>query len=305
MRILIAEDDLTSRIILESILKKWGFTPVITSNGKQALEALKSPEGPRLAILDWQMPEMNGIEVCRRIRGIETPHPPYLIVLTSRDEKKDIVKALEAGANDFISKPYDNDELQARINVGQRMVQLQSDLVQAYRDLEHEAMHDSLTGIFNRRAIMNLLKKEMARAKREKTGLCIGLCDIDHFKRVNDTHGHQTGDEVLVVLTRLVLDKLRSHDHLGRYGGEEFLIVTPGSREFNPATLFERICAHVRTGKISTEKQTLSITLSIGVAQYTPDQTFDALLAAADKALYHAKEIGRDCVVHAREIFKP
>jgi diguanylate cyclase (GGDEF)-like protein len=302
MKVLIAEDDMISRMILESVLKRWGFTPVMACDGKEAWDVMQSEDTPRLAILDWQMPEMDGIEVCQRIREIDTSDPPYLIVLTSKDEKKDIVKALEAGANDFISKPYDNEELRARINVGKRMVQLQSELGNAYKALKHEAMHDPLTDIFNRRAIIKLLEKEIARAKREKSNLCIGLCDLDYFKRVNDTYGHQTGDEVLIAFTRLVMDKLRINDHVGRYGGEEFLIVAPGSKELKQGTMFERICDHIRNSKISTEKGNISITVSIGVARYTGVENSDTLQAAADTALYHAKKIGRDRVVYADDI---
>ena len=302
MKVLIAEDDITSRIILDSVLKKWGFTPVLVCDGKEAWNVMQSKDAPKLAILDWQMPELNGIEVCQRIREVDTSDPPYLIVLTSKDEKKDIVKALDAGANDFISKPYDNEELRARINVGQRMVKLQSALGDVYQALKHEAMHDPLTNIFNRRAILNLLEKEIARAKREKTSLCIGLCDLDHFKRVNDTYGHQIGDEVLIAFTRFATEKLRLNDHVGRYGGEEFLIVASGSKGLKQETMFERICEYVRNSEIRVEKANISITVSIGVARYTGVENSDALLAAADTALYHAKKIGRDRVVYADDI---
>jgi len=302
MKVLIAEDDMTSRIILESVLKKWGFIPVMTCDGKEAWDVMQAKDSPKLVILDWQMPKMNGIEVCQKIRKIDTSNPPYLIVLTSKDEKKDIVKALEAGANDFISKPYDNQELRARINVGKRMVLLQSALDDAYRALKHEAMHDPLTNIYNRRAIMELLEKEMARAKREKTGLCVGLCDLDHFKKVNDTYGHQIGDEVLIAFTQFVTDKLRLNDYVGRVGGEEFLIVASGSKGLKQEVVFERICSHIRNSKITTEKGNISITVCIGVAGDTGVENSDILIAAADMALYHAKKTGRDQVVHADNI---
>lgn len=302
MKILIAEDDKTSRIMLESVLKKWGFTLVLACNGKEAWDIMQSKDAPKLAILDWQMPEMNGIEVCQRIREIGTSNPPYLIVLTSKDEKKDIVKALEAGANDFISKPYDAQELRARINVGKRMVKLQFNLSDAYKKLKYEAMHDLLTNIYNRRAIMELLEKEIARGKREKTSLCVGLCDLDHFKKVNDTYGHQIGDEVLIAFTRLVTDKLRLNDHVGRIGGEEFLIVASGSKGLKQDVMFERICEYVRSSEISTEKGSVPITVSIGVARYTGVENSDVLLATADTALYHAKKTGRDSVVYADNI---
>lgn len=299
MKVLIAEDDLTSRLILGSILKKWEFTPVLACNGKEAWDIMQSEDAPRLVILDWQMPEMSGIEVCKKIRENDTSDPPYLIVLTSRDEKKDIVKALDAGANDFISKPYDNEELQARINVGKRMVELQSALGNAYKALQHEAMYDSLTSIYNRRAIMELMEKEIARAKREKTALCVGMCDIDFFKKVNDTYGHQIGDEVLITFTQSIINQLRNNDYVGRYGGEEFLIVVPGAKASNHEKMFERICKHIRENKIPTKKGNLSITVSIGVASYKGVENSDMLLAAADTALYDAKETGRDRVVYA------
>ena len=299
MKVLIAEDDMTSRLILDSILKKWEFTPVLACNGKEAWDVMQSEDAPRLVILDWQMPEMSGIEVCKKIRENDTSDPPYLIVLTSRDEKKDIVKALDAGANDFISKPYNNEELQARINVGKRMVELQSALGDAYKALQYEAMHDSLTSIYNRQAVMELLEKEIARAKREKTALCVGMCDIDFFKKVNDTYGHQVGDEVLIAFTRFTMNQLRSYDHLGRYGGEEFLILAASLKTPNHETIFERICKHIRENKIPTEKGNLSITVSIGVASYTGVENSDMLLAAADTAMYDAKEAGRDRVVYA------
>ncbi|MFH1153528.1 MAG: diguanylate cyclase [Pseudomonadota bacterium] len=302
MKILIAEDDMTSRLILGSVLKKWGYVPVMACDGNQAWDVMKSGDAPRLAVLDWQMPGMTGIELCEKICELETVEPPYLIVLTSKDDKKDIVRALEAGANDFISKPYDNDELRARINVGQRIVKLQSELRDAYRRMEYEAMHDPLTQIFNRRTILNLLEKEMARAKREKSSLCIGMCDIDHFKTVNDTHGHQAGDVVLIAFARSVHDNLRIHDHVGRYGGEEFLIVAPGSGNANPELLFERICDQVRSTKIPIGETQVSITGSIGVARYTGNETPDTLLGLADTALYHAKKSGRDRVVCADDV---
>lgn len=302
MKVLIAEDDITFRIMLESVLKKWGFIPVVTCDGKEAWDVMQSEDAPKLAILDWQMPKMSGIEVCQKIRELDTSDPAYLIVLTARDDKKDVVKALDTGANDFISKPYNIGELRARVNVGKRMVELQSALKVAYRALEHEAMHDPLTGIYNRRAIMNLLGKEMARAKREKTSLCVGLCDLDHFKKVNDTYGHQIGDEVLISFTRCVTKILRSNDHLGRYGGEEFLILAPGPRGKKQDIMFKRICEYVRNYKIVVEKENITITVSIGMARYSGSESFDTLLAHADTALYHAKRIGRDCAVSAEDI---
>ena len=202
MKILIAEDDFTSRSMLTAILKKWGYDPVVTEDGMAAWDALQKPDAPRLVLLDWNMPGLDGLEVCRRLRTKETPNPPYVILLTGRGEKGDIVRGLEAGANDYIAKPYDNAELQARIRVGQRMLELQAKLLEARDALAHQATHDALTGIFNRRAILDRLAQEISRAERDGTPLSVGMFDIDHFKKINDTFGHQAGDDVLVAFAR-------------------------------------------------------------------------------------------------------
>lgn len=299
MRVLIAEDDVTSRIILEGVLKKWGYQTEVAVDGAVAWEALQRPDAPNLLVLDWNMPGLDGIEVCRRIRAVGASNPPYVILLTARGEKADIVKGLDAGANDYISKPYDNDELCARLRVGQRMLELQLELNQARDALAHEAMYDSLTGCLNRRAVLDVLKKELARAKRGSEKLSIGLCDIDHFKMVNDTYGHQVGDEVLREFVRCVRDNLREYDHIGRYGGEEFLIVAPGSRGLKKEGLYERLCERIAGNMVITKAGPIAVTVSIGAAGEQDSDTVDELLAAADAALYHAKKHGRNRVAFA------
>jgi diguanylate cyclase (GGDEF)-like protein len=298
MKILIADDDVTSLTILGGILKKWGFHPVVTCDGSAAWDAMQKPDAPNLIVLDWNMPGMDGLEVCRRIRKNNTSNPPYIIILTTRGEKTDIVTGLEAGANDYVSKPYDNEELRARIRVGQRMVELQSELNNARDALSHEAMHDPLTGVFNRRAILNTLDKELARARRDAMKLSIGLCDIDHFKMVNDRYGHRIGDEVLCAFIRCIQENLREYDHIGRYGGEEFLVIAPGSQGLKEEGLYERLCNRVARNEIITQAGHISITVSIGVAGGTAAVTADAILADADAALYKAKKNGRNCVAY-------
>ncbi|MGD9209788.1 MAG: diguanylate cyclase [Desulfobacteraceae bacterium] len=298
MKILIAEDDLTSRMMLDGILKKWGFSTILANDGEQAWDLMRSSEAPQIAILDWQMPAMSGVEVCRKLHQLDRPSPPYLILLTSRGEKKDIVTGLEAGANDYISKPYDNEELLARIRVGERMVKLQMELLELNRALLHESMHDPLTGILNRRAIIQTLEKEISRAKRDEKPLSIGLCDIDMFKRINDTYGHNIGDDVLCGFTKLVQNKLRNYDHFGRYGGEEFLIVLPGSTGTKEENLYERICRQISDNEIMTGKGGIAVTVSIGVAAYYGLESLQELLTVADIHLYKAKEHGRNRVVY-------
>jgi diguanylate cyclase (GGDEF)-like protein len=299
MKILIAEDDFTSRSILTAILKKWGFDPVVTENGGAAWAALQSPDAPRLALLDWSMPGMDGLEVCRRLRASDSRNPPYVILLTAREGKGDIVQGLDAGANDYVAKPFNNEELRARIGVGQRMLEMQSHLLEAQDALSHQATHDFLTGILNRRAILDRLAQEISRAKRQNTSLSLGMCDIDHFKNINDANGHQAGDEALVVFTRCIQDRLRDYDSFGRYGGEEFLVIAPGSVGHSRESLYERLRAGVAEAEIPTKAGMVSLTVSIGVAAGTGQSTVDTLLAAADAALYQAKADGRNRVVYA------
>jgi diguanylate cyclase (GGDEF)-like protein len=299
MRVLIAEDDLTSRSILTAILKKWGHDPVVTRDGREAWDALQAPDAPKLVLLDWNMPELDGPDVCRRLRERESSDPPYVILLTGRGETADIVIGLDAGANDYIAKPYDAAELQARIQVGRRMLELQSRLIEARDALEHQATHDPLTGIWNRRAILDRLATELSRARRDEGTLSVGMLDIDHFKRINDSHGHQVGDEVLVGFCERVRAELRQHDCLGRYGGEEFLVIAAGRGGKDDESLYRRLCAKVAGTRMATSAGELPVTVSIGVAHGAGSSTVDDLLAAADAALYRAKDAGRNRVVFA------
>ena len=301
MKILLAEDDLTSRRILTAIVKKWGFDPVVSEDGNGAWEELQKPDAPKLVLLDWNMPGLEGLEVCRRLRKKETTNPSYVILLTGRDEKSDIVQGLEAGANDYIAKPYDNSELQARIRVGQRMLELQASLLETQTALAFQATHDALTGIFNRRAILEQLTREVSRALRQGNSLSVGMCDIDHFKKINDSLGHQAGDDVLVAFARCLQAGLREYDHVGRYGGEEFLIIASGLPGQSDEGLYERLREQVAAAAIKTKAGAVSITVSIGTAAGTGLSTVDRLIAAADKALYQAKAEGRNRVVRNEE----
>jgi diguanylate cyclase (GGDEF)-like protein len=299
MRILIAEDDPTSRTILEAILIKWGYDPVVTNDGSAAWDVLQKPGAPNLVALDWNMPGMTGLEVCCRVREKGTSNPPYIILLTARGEKADIVEGLEAGANDYVLKPYDGDELRARIRVGQRMVELQTQLNSARDALFHEATHDSLTGVFNRRAIYEALNREFARSKRSEVPFSIGLVDLDHFKRINDTYGHQAGDEVLCAVVKILQSNLREYDCIGRYGGEEFLIVAPGSPGTKAEGLYDRLCDTIASKAVFTNSGAAGISVSIGVAGGANQKTSDSIILSADSALYRAKGEGRNRVVYS------
>jgi two-component system cell cycle response regulator len=299
MRILIAEDDFTSRTVLAGVLKKYGHEVVETTNGAAAWEALRQPDAPRLVILDWMMPEMDGPAVVRRVRAQETDRPPHIIMLTSKGEKSDVIAGLDAGANDYLSKPFDVGELRARVEVGRRMVEMQDAVIETREALAHQATHDVLTGMLNRRAILDRLREELARVGRHGDSLAIGMCDIDHFKLVNDTHGHLTGDDVLCDLAKMLDENLREYDAVGRMGGEEFLVIAPMKAGMACMSMFTRLCARVAQSPMPTRAGDVPITISIGVARVAAESSVDEALAVADAALYRAKDAGRNCVVFA------
>jgi diguanylate cyclase (GGDEF)-like protein len=305
MRILIAEDDATSRLVLAGVLKKFGHDVAVAVDGTEAWETMRQPDAPRLAILDWMMPGLAGVEVCRRVRSLESDEPPYLILLTSMSEKADIVAGLEAGADDYLAKPFDPGELQARVNVGRRVTELQERLREAHMALAKEAMHDPLTGVLNRRAFAEVLSRALAKEHRHRMGLALGICDIDEFKKVNDTHGHKVGDEVLCGLVQQLARNLRSHDVVSRHGGDEFVVLAEHTGNADVALLYERARAAVADHPMQTEAGDLPITISIGVSAWQEGDTADDLLVAADAALYQAKNAGRNRVVLAEQRASP
>jgi diguanylate cyclase (GGDEF)-like protein len=298
MKILVADDDRTSRTLLTAMVTKWGHDPVVAADGGAAWEALQQQDPPRLVLLDWNMPVLDGLDMCRQLRASGSSNPPYVILLTARSEKGDIVRGLDAGANDYVAKPYDHEELQARLLVGQRTLALQADLLTVQEELEEQATHDHLTGILNRRAILERLAEELSRAMRQDGGLSVGMCDVDHFKAVNDIHGHQAGDEVLRGFTASLQAQLRKYDSLGRYGGEEFLVIAPGVRDGDDVGLFERLCDRISQAAVPTARGPIPISVSIGVASAGCGSTVDTLIAAADAALYRAKADGRNRVAY-------
>lgn len=301
MRILIADDDATSRLVLAGVLKKFGHEVAVAVDGTEAWETMQRPDAPRLAILDWMMPGLAGVEVCRRVRGLESDEPPYLILLTSMSEKADIVAGLEAGADDYLAKPFDPGELQARVNVGRRVTELQERLREAHEALANEAMHDPLTGVLNRRAFAEILSRAISEEHRHRMGLALGICDIDEFKKVNDVHGHKVGDEVLCGLVQQLASNLRAHDVVSRHGGDEFVVLAEHTGNADVALIYERARAAVADNPMPTEAGDLPITISFGVSAWREGDTADDLLVAADAALYRAKDAGRNRVVLAEE----
>ena len=301
MRVLIAEDDLTTRTILNGLVRKWGYETEVVMDGDAAWKVLQTPDAPVLVILDWMMPGMDGVDVIRRVREKYLDPPPYMILLTSRDEKGDVLTGLESGANDFIKKPFNNEELFARLRVGRRSVELQQRLFETQAKLSHQASHDSLTGVLNRRAILEQLGKEYARASRgfkngNSIGLSIGFFDLDDFKRINDQYGHSAGDEVLKAVVEVISKQMRVYDSIGRLGGDEFLVIAPETQAENGELLFERLAKAVAACRIQTSAGEVSVTVSVGVAAVCAGDDLEKFLNSADSALYTAKRSGRNRV---------
>jgi diguanylate cyclase (GGDEF)-like protein len=296
MRILIADDDPISSRLLERTLVRLGHEVDVVNDGPDAVTALLKPDGPRMAILDWDMPGADGLVVCRVVRQRAGPYI-YVILLTGRDSRDDIVKGLESGADDFLSKPFDALELRARLRSGGRVLDLEEGLLKAQEALRVQATSDDLTGLSNRRVVLAQLERELRRARHEKKPLAVAMADLDRFKEINDLHGHAAGDAVLRQVARCMQLELRDYDCIGRYGGEEFFFVLPGCDDDAALIAMERVRARVAATPAQWEGNLLPITISIGIA-WTEPQGLNAMALAqhADEALYRAKARGRNRV---------
>jgi len=293
--ILIADDDLVSRRLLEKFLIKWNYDVTAVSDGTAALRILDRDDTPRLAILDWMMPGTEGVQICRIIRErVDRPYI-YVILLTGKTEKQDLLKALQSGADDFLSKPFDAQELQARLHVGRRILDLQDGLIAAKEELRFRATHDSVTGIYNRAMVLDAMNREHARQIRDGNPFGVILADLDHFKSINDNHGHLCGDEVLKEAARRMRACIRPYDVVGRYGGEEFLIVVARADEAVTLRLAERMRKAIDSTPFVSDAGLITVTASFGVtASLEPGSDKKMLVQLADEALYRAKRNGRN-----------
>ncbi|HLV87836.1 MAG TPA: diguanylate cyclase [Candidatus Sulfotelmatobacter sp.] len=299
MRILVAEDSKVYRHLISSCLTEWNFDYRMTEEGLAAWECLESDWAPTLAVLDWVLPGLSGVELCQRIRArTNNEQYVYTIVLTARNQRRDLLEALSAGADDYLSKPFDPPELKARLLAGNRIICLQRELIAARESLRFAATHDSMTGLLNRGEIISYLRQQIARGRREGDPVGIVLADLDHFKKINDSHGHSAGDAVLQETARRFRNGLRIYDGVGRYGGEEFLLVMPGCDLTATVRRADAIRNIISGEPISTPQSNLTVTMSMGVmvADPTVDMSLEVLLERADTALYRAKANGRNRV---------
>jgi len=294
LRILIAEDEAATRVLLESRLSQWGFDPVSVPNGLEAWEALRRGDGPKLALVDRMMPGMEGAELCRRIRQKEKDGDTYtyMILVTAKGSVEHVVEGLDAGADDYLVKPFHEEELRARVRAGRRIVRLQDQLMKANVALSVQATTDPLTGVLNRRGILSKLEGELNRAGRSKKHLSLILFDLDGFKKTNDEFGHLAGDAVLKACVQRIGEVTRPYDWLGRWGGDEFLILLPGTNEEAAMEICGRIQEVVTEHPAEFEGISIGMSVSQGVAEVALEGTVDEVLDLADRALMKAKEAG-------------
>lgn len=287
---------------LKNTLIRFGYEVVPATDGNEALELVLAQNGPKLAILDWEMEGLSGTDLCKRLRTGSIEPYIYTILMTEKSQKDELLDVFECGADDYLAKPLDGYELRAKLIVAKRILDLQDRLVAMREDLRTRATHDSLTGLWNRQATLDSLAREMDRVKREKKPCGLILADVDHFKHINDCFGHEAGDDVLKEIATNMKDAVRPYDIVGRYGGEEFLIVAPGCNSQTIVDRAEELRTRIENKSIRTASGCISITISMGAIAFEPgsDHTFKTLIKSADEALYHAKRGGRNRVELAR-----
>ena len=298
MQVLIADDDSVSRRMLANMLQQWNYEVAPACDGAEAWRLLQQDNAPQLAILDWMMPGMTGPAVCGEVRKRNQEPYTYILLLTARADKQDLIEGMESGADDYLTKPFDAQELKVRLRAGLRILELQAQLLAAREALREQATRDPLTCLWNRYSILDILNREVNRATREGTGLAVIMADLDHFKQVNDTYGHLAGDAVLREVARRMQASVRNYDAVGRYGGEEFLIVLPGSLEMSALQLAERLRETICAESIAFAESCLRASISLGVTAWSAGTQVapDMLIRAADEALYRAKAGGRNRV---------
>jgi diguanylate cyclase (GGDEF)-like protein len=301
MKILIADDSIVSRHLLDATLRRWGYEVVVACDGNEAWQILQSENAPKIAILDWMMPGLTGPEVCRRVRATAKDKDiyTYILLLSSKSQREDLIEGMESGADDYLTKPFDQHELQVRLRPGVRILELQHELISAREELRDQATKDFLTRIWNRSSILDILSRELQRGLRENRPVGLVLADLDKFKSVNDTYGHFAGDAVLREFVRRMSGSIRPYDAIGRYGGEEFLIVLPGCDVNVTEKQAERMREALANDPMWFNEEAQLVTCSFGATAWVPGitATEEALIRVADDALYAAKRQGRNRVV--------
>jgi diguanylate cyclase (GGDEF)-like protein len=296
-RVLVADDSPVARKLIENALPPDRFRILFAKTGHEAL-ALFAEHSPGVVITDWLMPDLTGIELCGRLRTAFRDRFIYIILLTGVSEKSDVVKGLQAGADDYLTKPFHRDELLARTEVGKRIVELHREIETKNRLLEQLALTDDLTGLPNRRAIEQWGTRQLSGAVRHNFAFSAVLADLDQFKSINDIYGHDAGDIVLKRFAAILKANTRQSDICGRIGGDEFLLVVTHAELGGVQVAVERIRHQIEAERFTFGNRTVGVTASFGIATFrcgeAPD--FGRLVGQADVVLYSAKRLGRNRV---------
>jgi diguanylate cyclase (GGDEF)-like protein len=307
MKVLIAEDENISRRKLEKFLEDLDYEVISCKDGLEAWNIIQSENAPSLLILDWMMSGMDGVEICRKVRKLAREPYTFILLLTSKGEQEDIIEGMEAGADDYITKPFNQNELRVRLAAGKRIVKLNEEILDMRNDLKRQAIYDELTGVYNRHYMVEILEKEFSRALRYQTELSCLLLDLDYFKEINDTFGHAFGDMVLREFSTCLKHEARKTDIPFRYGGEEFMLLLPNTDIGGALNVAEKIRSACETKKYDDGNNSTTVTISIGIASVKQNQLIDGkeFMAFADKALYRAKTEGRNRVeVYMKERYE-
>lgn len=317
MKVLVAEDDYTSRAILDATLKSWGHDVVLAEDGNQAMSYLGAHPDIQMLIIDWTMPGPDGPEVCRRVRSSHRANYVYMVLLTARSDREAFLEGMEAGADDFIVKPFDAEQMRARIRVAERIVDLEERLSRQNEELRHsnnhtkmllkqvqdqagelerQAREDWLTGLPNRRHLDFHLSREFVRARRYGKPLAVAIADVDNFKAVNDTYSHHVGDQVLQTIADILHQNSRGSDMVGRYGGEEFVLIFPETSVEQGRIACEKIRQSVADHPWGTLHEGLRVTMSFGLSDSVHLPNFEKMLTEADDRLYEAKRKGKNSI---------
>jgi len=295
-KVLIADDHESTLEHLGEVLGDWGYQVTTVDDGEEAWNILKRDDAPRMAILDRRMPGMDGLEITRRVREQSQEPYIYILLLTMFDQEKHMVAGLNAGADDYIVKPFRSHELQARLEAGKRILEIQEQLIQTRDRLHSQATTDAATGLWNRSAILDILERELDRSTRKGGHIGLAMIDLDDFKRINDSYGHPAGDKVLMECGQRMRNCVRIYDATGRYGGDEFLSVHPGCDVNQAVMLGERLRREIAKETVMIGQAPLWVTASAGVvsSELFPEAGAEELISLADEALYVAKRGGRN-----------
>jgi len=298
MKVLLVDDDPISRLLLLPLLDKWGCDVQVAKDGTSAWAALQAPDSPHLVLMDWMMPGLSGVEICRKLRARKVEAYTYVILLTARHNQQDFIEGLESGADDYLTKPCNTTELRARIRIGERILQMQADVIQARELVRFKSTHDSLTGAWSRGNTFDMLERELSRANREGKSLGMILIDFDRFKNINDSLGQLAGDDVLRAAALRILGSVRIYDIVGRVGGEEFLLLFSGCDTAAIRSKAERIRGIIAGSPFKTITGAVSLTASLAAFSAAPSEfhTSESVLRSLNGALCRAKELGRNRV---------